>query len=543
MWNVDYSCGRLSGLAIVGSDRLPFATPVDKNGSRSGNSVYTKALSMISRYFAIAMFYTMAAACSANRPNFLMIAVDDLRPMLGCYENPNIRTPNIDRLAGRGVVFERAYCQYAKCGTSRLSLMTGLRPDTIGVFSNNEKDVAAFRKRRSDAPSIAAWMKQHGYHTQGFGKIYHDGWDNAADWSLPSSPGRPREMWEVVDDADPTQPTLIAERLDCPIMQSPDVSDDHLFAGRMTNQVIAALKRLPKNAPAFVAVGYRRPHLPFIAPKKYFDLYQPDESWLAPSAIPGDDLPIMAWYNSDGYVGSARRVGLTMPNPPNRQQAMRWNGYEMRSYIGVPNHGPIDVATQLRLLQAYAGCVSYVDAQIGRLLDAVDQSPRFKDATIILWSDHGWHLGEKTAWGKMSNYEIATRVPLIISGPGISPGRTQAVSELVDLYPTICHLADVEPPSQLQGESLNTVLQYPQRKSEAIAFSQYSRFGGKYMGRALRTDRYRFVTWMNVKTQQVVERELYDHLTDPHETKNMAAHAEHSELVRKLAQQLDFNWR
>jgi arylsulfatase A-like enzyme len=303
------------------------------------------------------------------------------------------------------------------------------------------------------------------------------------------------------------------------------------------------LNRLPQDRPAFLAVGYRRPHLPFIAPKKYFDLYQPDESWLAPGAIPGEDLPIMAWYNSDGYVGSARRVGLTMPNPPNRQQAMAWNGYEMRSYVGVPNHGPIDVATQLRLLQAYAACVSYADAQIGRLLDAVDHSKQFKGATIILWSDHGWHLGEKTAWGKMSNYEIATRVPLIMAGPGISPGRTRAISELVDLYPTICQLAGVKLPNQLQGESLVNVLQHPRQKSDAIAFTQYSRFSGKYMGRALRTDRYRYVAWKNVKTQQVVERELYDHQADPHETKNMAAVAEHSELVRRLEHQLNTSWQ
>ncbi|MCP4174217.1 MAG: sulfatase [Fuerstiella sp.] len=498
---------------------------------------------MISRYFVIAMFYTMTAAWSADRPNFLMIAVDDLRPMLGCYGHAGICTPNIDRLARRGVVFERAYCQYAKCGTSRLSLMTGLRPDAIGVFSNSDKDVAAFRKRRSDAPSIAEWLRQNGYHTQSFGKIYHDGWDNAADWSVPSSPGRVREMWEVVEDADPTQSTLIAERLDCPVLQSPDVDDEHLFAGRMTNQVIGSLNSLPQDMPAFLAVGYRRPHLPFIAPKKYFDLYQPDESWLAPDAIPGNDVPVMAWYNSDGYVGSARRVGLTMPNPPNRQQALAWNGYEMRSYVGVPNHGPIDVATQLRLLQAYAACISYVDAQVGRLLDAIDQSSRFSDATIMLWSDHGWQLGEKSAWGKMSNYEIATHVPLIISGPGISPARTQSISELVDLYPTICQLADVAPPGQLQGQSLMPVLQRPRQESDAIAFSQYSRFGGKYMGRALRTDQYRFVAWKNVMTQQVVERELYDHRTDPHETRNMVVQSEHAELVRRLEHQLNTNWQ
>ncbi len=476
---------------------------------------------------------------AAKKPDILMIAIDDLRPMLGCYGDTRIRTPNIDRLASRGVVFERAYCQYAKCGTSRLSLMTGLRPDSVAVFSNSDKDVKAFRKRRPDAISLARHLKNQGYHTQSFGKIYHDGWDIATDWSSPSFPGREKEMLEVFDDDHPDKPSHIADRFDCPVKQSPDAIDERFFAGRMTNNVLAKLCEPTGDKPQFLAVGYRRPHLPFIAPKRYFDLYQPDDSWLAKNPHPTPGSPVMAWFNSDGYVGSARRVGLTMPNPPTRQEAIEWNGYEMRSYLGVPNHGTIDRKLQLDLLQAYAACVSFVDAQIGKLLDELENSNRLENTVIILWSDHGWHLGEQSAWGKMTNFEIATRVPLIISGPGIKAGRTKNIAELVDLYPTVCELAKIETPEHLEGESLIQTLEQPSIQSNATAISQYARFGTKYMGYALRTDRYRFVLWQESKTGNIIARELYDHNNDSGETQNLASLPEQSKLVSKLENQVN----
>ena len=285
---------------------------------------------------------------AADPPDVLMIAVDDLRPMLGCYGDQRIKTPNIDQLARDGVLFERAYCQYAKCGTSRLSLMTGLRPDAIRVFSNRDKDLADFRKRCPDATSLASWFKQHGYHTQSFGKIYHDGWDLETDWSVPSSPGRPGEMLEVAV-ADGKQPTIIAERFACPAMQSPDVADDYFFAGRMTQQVLQVMRNRQVKKPKFLAVGYRRPHLPLIAPKRYFDLYHPDASWLASNQQPAAEAPVMAWFNSDGYTGAAKRVGLTMPAMPTREEAISWNGYELRSYLGVPNQGAIEEGLQLKI--------------------------------------------------------------------------------------------------------------------------------------------------------------------------------------------------
>lgn len=478
------------------------------------------------------------ALLAAERPDVLMIVIDDLRPMLGCYGDPRIRTPNMDRLARRSTVFERAYCQYAKCGTSRLSLMSGLRPDSIGVFSNRDRDVEQFRQRRPDAISLPRWLGRHEYQTRSFGKVDHDGWHLTADWSEPPSPGREREMWEVVDPADFAKPTVIAERLNCPVMQSPDVDDEHLYAGRMTRQVLKVMRSLQTQQPVFLAVGYRRPHLPFVAPRRYFDMYTPDASWLAKNPSPANGAPVMAWFNSDGYVGSARRVGLTMPSPPNRAEAVQWNGYELRSYLGVPNRDRIDHALQLKILQAYAACVSYVDAQIGRLLDELEASERWSNTVIILFSDHGWHLGEQSAWGKMTNFEVATRVPLLISTPGVVPGRTRTIVELVDLYPTICELTGTKSPDHIEGSSLTRWLHHPQAKGDQIALSQYSRFAGKYMGRAVRTDRFRFVLWTEAKTGTIVNRELYDHQSDPDETVNVADQPGYSRHVEGLQRKL-----
>ena len=475
----------------------------------------------------------------ADKPDILMIAVDDLRPMLGCYGDPRAKTPNIDRLASRGVVFDRAYCQYAKCGASRLSLMTGLRPDAFGAFGHNNKVVEAFRKRRPDAVSMARWLKDQGYHTRGLGKIYHDGWDVESDWSEPPMPGREKEMLEIYDRSNPEGPSIIADRWLCPVMQSPDVPDEHLFAGRMTVEAIRILRERPEGQkPLFLAVGYRRPHLPFVAPRRYFDLHQPNRSWLAKNPEPPKGSPVMAWFNGAGYVGGARKAGLTMPNPPNREQAQLWNGYEMRSYMGVPNQGLLNVRLQLELLQAYAACVSYVDAQIGKLLDELESSGRLENMVIVLWSDHGWQLGEYSTWSKMTNFEVATRVPLIIAAPGIKPARTQNLAELVDLYPTLCELAGVDAPTHVEGESLAPVLRQPGKAITTTALSQHARYNEKFMGRALRTDRHRFVAWFEKKSGRIVERELYDHETDPLETRNLANDPDQAKRVAQLEQQL-----
>lgn len=467
----------------------------------------------------LATLLTAVGFCDAQKPktNVLMIAVDDLRPMLGCYGDANIQSPYIDQLAERGMLFERAYCQYAKCGTSRISLMTGLRPDSIGIFSNNIKHLKKFRQQRPEIAGIGQWFKRHGYHTQSFGKIYHDGWDDPHDWSTTSSPGRDREMWEIVDESDPAKPTMIADRWDCPIIQAPDVPDDHLFAGRMTNEVLALLAK-PDSKPWFIAVGYRRPHLPFIAPKKYFDLYQPDSSFLAKDPVPPKDTSYISWFNSDGYGGGAKKIGLTMPNPPTRQQAIDWNGYELRSYKGVPKQGSLPEKTQIDLIHAYMACVSYIDTQIGRLMESID----LDNTVVVLWSDHGWHLGEKSAWGKMTNYEIANRVPLIFAGPDevILKGKTKAFAELVDIYPTLCELTNIPKPVHLEGDSLAPILCGKAQSVKDHAVSQYERYNGKYKGRSIRSDRGRYLVWKD-QNRNLIAEEFYQTETNPGETKNV----------------------
>jgi len=222
---------------------------------------------------------------------------------------------------------------------------------------------------------------------------------------------------------------------------------------------------------------------------------------------------------------------------------MSWNGYEMRSYVGVPNQGLIPEATQINLIRAYAACISYVDAQIGRILEHLQRSPRFKNAVVILWSDHGWHLGEQSAWGKMTNFEVATRVPLIIAAPGVPHGRTDHLAELVDVYPTLCDLANIDKPKHLEGDSLLPALQSGSSNPDSIALSQYTRFRERYMGRAIRTQRYRYVAWFDQRENKIVERQLYDHQVDPHENNNLAALPDQAELVADFDKQVQRAFR
>lgn len=463
-------------------------------------------------------------------PNILMIAVDDLRPMLGCYGDPRAQTPNIDALAERGLVFERAYCNYAKCGPSRLSLMTGLRPDTIQVYGHRESDVASFRERHGNAIPISRWFRDAGYETRSFGKIDHDGWDVPEDWSAAPRPGREGEMLEIAGENPPVDSSRIAERHACPVIQSPDVGDDYFFAGRMATEVSGLLKNRDREQPFFYAVGFRRPHLPFIAPKRYFEMHQPDESWLAKNPDPPKGVPFFAWFNSDGYTGMSKKVGVPMPEKMTSRDAIAFNGFEMRSYLDVPYRGAIPVSRQLELLQAYAACVSYVDAQIGRILHALDEAGEQENTIVLLWSDHGWHLGEMSAWGKMTNYEIATRVPLILSSPGGKTGKTKSLAELVDLYPTLCDLTGVEKPDHLEGESLIWTVQDGVLE-ESPVLHEYVRYRGRYHGKAIRTSRYRYICWSNRKGETELE-ELYDLEEDPLETTNRVADL--TEVAKRL---------
>lgn len=490
----------------------------------------------------------------ARPPHVLMIAIDDLRPMLGCYGDETVLSPSIDRLAAQGRVFERAYCQYSKCGPSRLSLLTGLRPDAVGIFGNRTEDVEAFRRENPDLHSLPRWFRKHGYHTRSFGKISHDGWEDPRDWSVPSQPGREREMWEIADrealekvpfeDRDGVE-TLIADRLECPVIQAPDVPDNALFAGRMTGWVKKALAERAAagkghSEPFFFAVGFRRPHLPFVAPKSWFDRYTPDPAWLPSDEqrLPPRAAPILGWFNSDGYVGTSRNQGFTMPAPPETiEEGRDWAGYEMRSYLGIPNHGAISEADQLAVHHAYRACISYVDDQIGQILQTLDEEGLAENTVVVLWSDHGWHLGEHATWSKMTNYEIGTRVPLLLSAPGerFPKGKaSRSLVELVDLYPTLCELAGLPQPDHLAGRSLVPILEDPDAVVKDRALSEYHRYRSRYIGKAVRTDRYRFVEWTDQKSGEIFALELYDHESDPGEQENLAGLPESKKIIESI---------
>jgi iduronate 2-sulfatase len=449
-----------------------------------------------------------APALAARRRNVLFIAVDDLRPKLGCYGDRAARTPNIDRLAARGMTYERAYCQQAVCGPSRASLLTGLRPDTTRVYDLK----TTFRTALPRAVTLPEHFKNSGYHAESIGKIFHG--DPATldrqSWSVaeqfPILPKRDQYVLaENKDDQDPWKKTSALERADVP--------DNGYRDGQIADAALEALSRL-KNKPFFLGVGFNKPHLPFAAPSRYWDLYRPEE-------LP---LPANPYLAEDA--------------PKHALQAYS----ELRSYADYAEKGPIPERKVRAALHGYYACVSYIDAQVGKLLDALDRLGLANNTVVALWGDHGWHLGEQDYWGKTTNFEVCARAPLILSIPGETGGRrTQALTEFVDVYPTLAEVCGLAKPEGLEGISLMPLFRDPRRAWKRAAFSQYPREGG-VMGYSMRTARYRFTEWLNARGERE-GIELYDHERDPNETRNIAGQSAHKELVAELARARKAGWR
>lgn len=475
-----------------------------------------------------------ALAQRSSRLNVLMFAVDDLRPETGCYGSPIVKSPNIDRLARSGVLFRRAYCQQAVCSPSRSSLMTGTRPDTTKVWDLETH----FRAALPDVVTLPQHFKQNGYFSQGMGKLYHGGFDDDASWSTPWTAGRP-----------PNRPYALAEnraivarreaeagaaatkrkgaarpRTNGPAYESADVPDNSYQDGAVADLAIAALRERASQPqqPFWLGVGFIKPHLPFVAPKKYWDLYDPAKIQLAPNPFRPKDAPEYA----------------ILP------------GGELRNYYGVPpGRIPDDFARTLK--HGYYAAISYMDAQVGRVLDELERTGLAENTIVALWGDHGWKLGEHDAWCKHSNVENDTNAPLLISAPGLksTAGRkTDALAEFVDLYPTLAELCGLSLPSHLEGTSLVPVLRNPARaKVKNAAFSQYPRMAPDktpLMGYSMRTDRYRFTRWVHREDHsKLAAVELYDHQTDPQEDANIAAHPSQAKLVEQLTRQWEAGWR
>lgn len=498
---------------------------------------------MKSFLITMASALTLGFAHAAEKPNILFIAVDDLRPELGCYGKEYIRSPNIDRIAKEGMVFERAYCQQAVCSPSRSSLMTGTRPDTTKVWDL----VTHFRTAMPDVVTLGQHFKNHGYFVQGMGKIYHGGYDDPQTWSVPWRTPRAaryalaenvkldRRQYEGEPDGDAALGSgrrdetassarrrasrASAKNSRGPAFECADVPDNTYQDGKVADLAIETLREMKEQKePFFLAVGFIKPHLPFVSPKRYWDLYDPKTIRLAPNKFRPKDAPEYA----------------ILP------------GGELRNYHGIPEGSiPDDLARQLK--HGYYAAVSYMDAQLGRVLAELDRLGLRKETLIILWGDHGWKLGEHDAWCKHSNCENDANAPLIVSVPGMknAGAHSRALVEFVDIYPTLCELAGLPLPTHLEGVSFKPLLEDPNRPWKSAVFSQYPRSQqGGLMGYSMRTDRYRFTQWVNRNDPSKVEAsELYDHQTDAQENQNIAPRPEHASLMKELADQLAAGWK
>ena len=505
------------------------------------------AAPLLAAALAVAVLLPGAAAAQARRPNVLFIAVDDLRPTIGAYGDTVIRTPNIDRLARSGVVFLDAHVQQAVCNPSRASLMTGLRPDSLRVW-DLETD---FRVTTPGAVTLPQHFRRYGYRAVSVGKIYHNVLPDSLSWSEPEYkvPGFPYDP-----DAVYRSPENIAiqESRKAAIIQAGrqarsidrfgiwylkanatervDLPDSVYYDGAQTDYAVRRLAELrDAGQPFFFAVGYYRPHLPFNAPQKYWDLYDPATLPIAENQFVPDGAPLMA-------VNTNREL----------------RGYADFRTAPDPTDGRLSEADTRRLTHGYYASISYVDAQIGRLLDQLDALGLTRNTIVVLWGDHGFKLGEHNGWTKFTDYDIDTHAPLIIRAPGrIPPGlRLPQMVEFVDIYPTLSELAGLPVPGGLQGTSAMPLVSAPGRTWKGAVFSQFLRNGIwvahdsiPYMGYSMVTPDYHYVAWMNWDTRSWVAWELYDRRKDPDENVNLAVRPEHAALLARLERERVAGWR
>jgi len=435
------------------------------------------------------------AGAAQKKLNVLFIAVDDMNNDLACYGHPLVKSPNIDRLAARGVRFERAYCQFPLCSPSRTSIFTGLRPDTTRVFELQYH----FRQGLPDVVTLPQMFMQNGYYVARVGKMYHygnpgdigtSGLDDRASWMEHFNPaGRDKTALEP-DIMNYTPKRGLGSSMS--FLADPTGTDPEHTDGKVAAQTIQLLEQ-HKNEPFFIGAGFYKPHCPWVTPRKYFDQYRLEDIKLPPlPPTTTNDYPPLA-------------LASTKPWP----------------YLGVTP----DQARECK--RAYYAAISFVDAQIGLLLDAVDRLGLRENTIIVFWSDHGYHLGEHGLWFKQSCFEESARVPLIIIVPGLKTAgqASPRLAELVDLYPTLADLAGLTPPPSLQGASLRPLLLNPTAVRSRPAFTQVQR--GEVPGHSVRTDRWRYTEW----DRGAKGEELYDQETDPQELHNLAALPKHASTV------------
>lgn len=442
---------------------------------------------------------SISAADPARRMNVLAIVSDDMNTALGTYGHPLVKTPHIDRLAARGMRFDRAYCQVPLCNPSRTSLLAGLRPEKTGVWTLS----ASARELMPNAVMLPEYFRQQGYFTAQVGKIFHtgEGHEDARSWDvLIKEFGKHPPKEEILREEDINGPR--SHTMDWAILKTPD---ERTPDGIMARKAVEVLQKAAKDdKPFFIATGFRRPHAPFAAPKPYFDLYDADET----------PLPNVPQGHYEGLLPASLNYG-----PPKK---------------------PLTGKQEREVTAAYYACNSFVDAQVGVLLDAVDRLELWENTVIILLSDHGYHLGEHGLWHKNSLFEGSARVPLILYAPG-EAGAGKACRrpvELVDVFPTLTGLCNVPTPGGLDGKSLVPLLKNPEQTWKKAAYTAVARGKTpskhtkkiKYFGRSVRTDRWRYTEWDGGKKGT----ELYDYANDPGELVNLVGRPEHATVVTEL---------
>ncbi len=499
-------------------------------------------------------YFTNVQAQQGKKMNILFIAIDDLKTNLGCYGDKIAKTPNIDRLAKMGTVFASNYCQQAVCGPTRASLMTGMRPDVTKIWDLKTQ----MRDMNPDILTLPQYLITQGYNTSGVGKIFHSSsainkidpisWNQAyleatvSDY--PNGMGKPAntqyqnpttkllfaDKAKKVSDNDEDAASKKGPSTEC--LDVPDNAYEDGVDALLAKSQIIALTKMDK--PYFMAVGFHKPHLPFVAPKKYWDLYNRADMPLAEFQEHSSNGPEIAYHRSS----------------------------ELRNYSDIPefatfnepgNHVRLKIEKQKELIQGYYAAISYTDAQVGILLNTLDSLGTLNNTIIVLWGDHGWHLGDHDLWEKHTNFEAATKAPLIFAAPGYRPGKSQSITEHLDIFPTVCDLAKVPVPNHLQGKSLMPVMVNKESQVQKFAISQYPRklnkeemskgnyTSNKIMGYSLRTDKYRYTIWMNdfttnqpFENNKVFAAELYDYVKDPLEKHNVVDDKNYTTISKEM---------
>lgn len=475
---------------------------------------------MFLQRLTLCLFVLLTTNVSASEKlNVLFIASDDMRPQLGCYGDTTVKSPNLDALAKRSLLFNHSYVQQALCSPSRIAMLSGCYPATTGIFEIGP----ALRSTMPDISTMPQYFKDHGYHTRSLGKIYHVGIDDDASWTIPAwhskqprvSEGTKQAVARMMKDAEAKGIEIpkrgIGSRNSAiPAFESVNCNDDDLLDGDTAKNAIAQLREHSKNPaqPFFLAVGFANPHVPWIAPKKYFDLYDPAKLPLAENEF----LP----QNAPDFAATS--------------------GTDFRWYNGVPQ-GDLPESYKRQCLQGYFAAISYIDAQVGRLMQALNETGLDKNTIVVFWTDHGYYMGEHTWWGaKHNNYEGATRNALMLAIPGMKTAgqKTQSLVQSVDLAPTLVDLCGLPAHHGFEGKSLTPILADPQANVNEAAYSWYPKSG--YLGVAMRTQQWLYVEW--TKPGEKTVSELYDAVRDPQNDFNLAGKPEHSQTIAALSKQL-----